>query len=86
MPTISLFYEIIIYANYAEYDAVISIPENEVLKGEMPNKKLKLIKAWIVIHQQDLMANWKLAIEGQQPHKIEPLRWTMLKVKKSQCK
>ena len=60
MPTISLFYGIIIYmyyfdnkehkmphihANYAEYDAVISIPEGEVLNGEMPNKKLKLIQA-----------------------------------------
>jgi hypothetical protein len=31
-------------------------------------------KKWIEIHQEDLMANWKLAVEGQQPHKIEPLR------------
>ncbi len=89
MPTISMFYGIIIYmyyfdnkehhaphihANYAEYDAVISIPEGDVLKGEMPNHKLKLIKAWVEIHQEDLMADWKLAIEGQKPHKIEPLR------------
>ncbi len=66
MPTISMFYGIIIYmfyfdnkehhtphihANYAEYDAVISIPEGDVLKGEMPNHKLKLIKAWIEIHK-----------------------------------
>jgi hypothetical protein len=89
MPTISLFYGIIIYmyyfdnkehkmphihANYAEYDAVISIPEGEVINGEIPNSKLKLIKAWVEIHQEDLMANWRLAVEGQQPHKIEPLR------------
>ena len=25
-------------------------------------------------YKEDLMANWKLAVEGQQPHKIEPLR------------
>ncbi len=55
IPAISLFYGIIIYmyyfddkehkmphihANYAEYDVVVSIPEGEVLKGEMPNNKL----------------------------------------------
>lgn len=89
MPTISMFFGIIIYmyyfdnkehqtphihANYAEYDAVFSIPEGEVLQGEIPNNKLKLIKAWIEIHQEDLLANWKLAVEGQQPHKIDPLR------------
>ncbi len=89
MPTISMFFGIIIYmyyfdnkehqaphihANYAEYDAVISIPEGDVIQGEIPNNKLKLIKAWIEIHQEDLLADWKLAVEGQQPHKIEPLR------------
>lgn len=58
-----------IHANYAEYDAVISIPEGDVLKGEMPKNKLKLIKAWVEIHQEDLMADWKLAVQGQKPHK-----------------
>lgn len=63
-----------IHANYAEYDAIISIPEGDVLAGEVPGNKLKLIKAWIEIHQEELMADWKLAVEGQQPFKIEPLR------------
>ncbi len=46
----------------------------DMVKGEMPNNKLKLIQAWVEIHQEDLMADWKLAVEGQQLHKIEPLR------------
>ena len=89
MPTISMFYGIIIYlyyfdnkehkaphihANYGEYDIVISISEGKKLKGNMPIKKMKLIQAWIEIHQEELMADWKLAVEGQQPYKIEPLR------------
>ncbi len=89
MPTISMFYGIIIYmyffdnkehqmphihANYAEYDAVISIPEGDILNGDMPGNKLKLIRAWIEIHQEDLLADWKLAVEGLQPYRIEPLR------------
>lgn len=63
-----------IHANYGEYDAVISIPEGNILSGDIPKNKLKLINAWIEIHQEDLMADWRLAVEGQQPHKIEPLR------------
>jgi hypothetical protein len=30
--------------------------------------------AWIAIHQDELMADWQLAKEGQTPFKIEPLR------------
>ena len=62
------------HANYGEHDAVISISEGKILKGKLPPKKMKLIQAWIEIHQEDLMANWKLAVEGQKPYKIEPLR------------
>ncbi len=89
MPTISMFYGIIIYmyyfdnkehnaphihTNYGEFDAIISIPEGKILKGKLPPRKMKLVQAWIEIHKEDLMADWKLAVEGQQPHKIEPLR------------
>lgn len=89
MPTISMFYGIIIYmfffddrkhyaphihANYAEHDAIISIENGEILDGGLPNKKLKLVQAWIEIHRDELIADWKLAKEGQELFKIEPLR------------
>jgi len=38
------------------------------------NNSTTKAQAWIEIHQEDLMANWKLAVEGQKPYKIEPLR------------
>ncbi len=36
-----------------------SIPlfDGEILEGEMPKKKLRLVKAWLVIHEEDLEAN-----------------------------
>ena len=89
MPTISMFYGIIIYmfffdnkkhhkphihAHYAESSAVISIEDGELLTGSLPGKKMKLVQAWLEIHKEDLMANWKLAIEGQSLFRIEPLR------------
>ena len=63
-----------IHAHYAEESAVIAIEDGELLSGHLPKKKMKLIQAWIEIHQEELMANWKLAIAGQSLFQIEPLR------------
>jgi hypothetical protein len=35
---------------------------------------MRLVTAWVEIHRDDLMADWELAVSGQQPYKIEPLR------------
>ena len=89
MPTISLFYGIIvsmyfldnrqhkmphIHVRYQDAEAVYSIPEGELLSGAIPPAKARLVQAWIEIHRDDLMADWQLAVSGQLPHKIEPLK------------
>lgn len=53
---------------------MISIPKREVLEGLLPPGKLKMALAWVEMHQDELMADWELAVNGQQPFKIEPLR------------
>jgi hypothetical protein len=63
-----------IHAQYAEHEAVIGINDGLVLEGSLPTAKMKLIQAWIEIHREDLVADWKMAVEGHQPFKIEPLR------------
>ena len=35
---------------------------------------LKLLSAWMEIHKDELAADWELAVSGQQPYRIEPLR------------
>ena len=89
MPTISLFYGIIIYlyffdnqkhhtphfhARYQGQTAAISILDGEVLDGAIPAAKMKLVQAWLEIHREDLMADWELAVNGLEPFSIEPLR------------
>ena len=89
IPVISMFYGIIvslyfqddrrhhrphIHAKYQDDEAVIAIPEGELLEGSLPRAKMKLVVAWIEIHGDELMADWQLAVSGQQPFKIEPLR------------
>ncbi len=89
MPTISMFYGILIlmyhydnkkhscphiHAEYGEYTASIAIEDGAVLGGDLPRAKMKLVQAWIEIHREDLMANWKLAVAGEPVFRIEPLR------------
>jgi hypothetical protein len=62
-----------IHAEFQGEKAVFSLA-GELLEGNLPNKKRKLVEAWISIHEDDLKANWGLLIEGQQSFKIPPLQ------------
>ena len=88
MPTISMFYGILIrmffkdtdkhhlphiHAEYQGETAVYSIPDGELLAGNISPKKGKLVIAWIEIHQDDLLADWELAVNGRTPFKIKGL-------------
>ena len=89
MPVISMFFGLIVrmyffdtdrhhephfHVEYAEMDAVFSIDSGEILAGELPPAKLRLVQAWIEIHREDLQADWKLAVEGREVFKIDPLK------------
>lgn len=89
MAVIAMFYGIIvsmyyfdqrkhrlphIHVKYQEQEVVIAIPGGEVLEGELKPSKLKLVQAWVEIHQDELMADWELASQGQPVFKIDPLK------------
>ncbi len=58
---------------YGEYKAIFGI-DGEIMEGELPRKQRKLVEAWAAIHEDDLRANWKLAVNGEALFNIEPLR------------
>jgi hypothetical protein len=80
MPTISMFFGIIIrmyfMGRYATTSraipacgvsgmlSVISLPDGELLEGPLPAKKLRLVQAWVAIHEEELMPDWALAVKG----------------------
>jgi hypothetical protein len=89
MPVISMFYGLIvtmyyldtkqhnfphIHIKYGEQESVFRIPDGEMLEGQLASNKSKLVKAWIEIHHEELMANWELAVTGNEVFKIEPLK------------
>ena len=88
MPTISMFYGIIIsmfldsdgkyqvphiHAYYSDYKAVIGLDES-ILEGSMSENKMRLILAWVVIHRESLLANWQILLGSEPCFQIDPLR------------
>jgi hypothetical protein len=63
-----------IHVQYQNDEAVISIPDGDLLEGKLPKTKMRLVLAWIEIHREELIADWRLAADGQRPFKIAPLR------------
>ena len=63
-----------IHAQYQDFEASFSIPDGRIMEGDLPPKKIKLVQAWIVLHEEDLMANWELATNEKNIFKIEPLK------------
>ncbi len=89
MPIISMFYGIIVYmyaldtkqhhlphihVEYQGKESVISIPSGDVIVGEIATNKMKLLQAWIEIHQEEIMADWAIAVKGGEIFRIDPLR------------
>lgn len=88
MPTISMFYGILvalfyeeserhhlphIHVRYAGEKASIAIGDGRVLAGTFP-KQLKMVQAWVEIHKEELLADWELAMSGEEPFRIAPLQ------------
>ena len=63
-----------IHARYQDEEVVLSIPSGKILAGKLNPAKLKLVQAWIEIHKDELMADWQLAVNGEQVFKIDPLK------------
>ena len=88
MPTISMFFGIIIrmyfapsehqpphfHVYYSEYKATVDIRTCEILEGALPKKQKKFVLAWAELHKDELMANWTLVMNGEEPFKIHPLQ------------
>lgn len=89
MPTISMFYGIVVlmffmdnerhhlphvHVRYQGRKASVAIEDGRVLDGDFPAKQLKLVQAWVEIHKDELYANWELAVAGEEPFRISPLQ------------
>lgn len=99
MPTISMFYGILvlmfyrdnrrhhlphIHVRYQGDEAAIPVEDGGIFEGMLPPKQLKMVQAWIEIHKmvqvwieihkEELMVDWDLAVNGEDPFRIAPLK------------
>jgi phosphomannomutase len=85
MPEISRFYGIIIamhfaehnpphfHARYGDHKVAVTIDDLRVLEGMLPPRALGLVIEWAAMHKEELMRDWNLTSQQQQPAKIQPL-------------
>jgi hypothetical protein len=63
-----------IHIRYQNDEASVAIEDGSVLDGSIPSKQLKMVQAWIEIHKEELMVDWELAVNGEEPFRIAPLQ------------
>ena len=85
MPTISIFFGIVIrmyydehapphfHAYYGEHNAAIRIDTLEVVEGRLPKRAMALVLEWAAQHREELGENWRLAQQHRTLHSIDPL-------------
>ena len=88
MPILSMFYGVVcsmyfekdgqhhtphFHAKYGEYKAEIGF-DGEIISGGLPPRQAAYVKAWTLIHSDELSANWELVMQDEQPFRIDPLK------------
>ena len=88
MPVISMFLGILVrmqwkdvsqhsephfHAAYGEFEASFGL-DGELIAGDFPSKQRAYVKAWALLHEDELAADWKLAVNGEEVFRIDPLK------------
>ncbi len=89
MPVISMFFGILVsifyrdneqhhtphvHARYQGNKVSIAIEDGRILAGDLPFRQLRMVQVWIDIHRDELLADWELAVNGDEPFRIAPLQ------------
>ncbi len=84
MPVISRFLGIVIamywndqspphfHAKYGEFEVKVYLDDG-LVEGTFPRRSLKHVLEWYELHREELLVNWQLCEQRQNPNPIEPL-------------
>ena len=61
-----------VHVYYGEYEASVGM-DGELLSGSLPIKKLRLLQAWMILHEDELYQAWNNAVRGIPFDNINPL-------------
>ena len=86
MPTISVFYGIVIqmfwrdhgpphfHALNGEHEVLIDRGDFRDIRGSLPERAMKLVLEWATEHRDELTENWILCSQLKTPKEFEPLK------------
>jgi hypothetical protein len=85
MPTISVFFGIIIrmyyddhnpphfHVYYDKYSAIIHLETLTIMEGSLPNRAFSMVSEWATLHRDELIQNWQKAVLHSPLEQIPPL-------------
>ena len=62
-----------IHAEYQGQEIVVALNGN-ILQGDLPSKKLRILLVWMELRNRELQENWELLSSGKKFFKVNPLR------------
>lgn len=63
-----------LHAYYQNTVGIYRIDQIEMIEGTLSKREQRLVEAWIVLHQSELLENWERLQSGELPFKIAPLK------------
>lgn len=85
MPIISIFYDITIsmyfgdhppphvHADYGGREALVRIVDGKIIVGRLPKAAHRLVRQWLALHREALLANFERVQDYQHPQQIPGL-------------
>jgi hypothetical protein len=61
------------HAIYGEFEGSFAL-DGELIAGEFPARQAAFVKAWALLHEEELLADWALAKAGEETFRIDPLK------------
>jgi hypothetical protein len=61
------------HVEYNDNEALISINDLSVMRGNLPPRVMGLATEWARLHQTELLENWNMVKDNGKYYKIEPL-------------
>lgn len=60
------------HVNYENYSALFNF-DGTLIEGKIPKRQQKLIEAWVLLHKDELIANWNLLKNNEPLFYVKPL-------------
>ena len=58
----------------SRFKATVDIMTLTISSGQLPRRAQELVLDWAELHQKELLEDWHLCMDKQQPKQIEPLK------------